>query len=65
MEGILAALEPRTRTAQDQKPALPVKVERLLARKTSLDPQMRLSRRLTALAQSKEPGKPPASSTNR
>jgi replicative superfamily II helicase len=65
MEGILAALEPRTRSAEDQKPALPAKVERLLARKTAPEAQSRLSRRLTALAQSKETEKPPASGANR
>ena len=60
MEGILAALEPRTRTSQEQKPALPAKVERLLARKTSTEAPSRLSRRLTALVQAKESEKPPA-----
>ena len=65
MEGILAVLEPRTRAAEDQKPALPAKVERLLARKTAPEAQSRLSRRLTALVQSKESEKPPASSANR
>ena len=65
MEGILTALEPRTRSAEDQKPALPAKVERLLARKTASEGQTRLSRRLTALGQSKETEKSPTSSTNR
>jgi hypothetical protein len=64
MEGILAALEPRTRTAQEQKPALPAKVERLLARKTSSEAPTRLARRLTALVQAKESEKPPASGAN-
>ena len=65
MEGILAVLEPRTRTTEEMKPALPAKVERLLTRKTASEPTTRLSRRLTALVQSKESEKPPASSTNR
>ena len=65
MEGILLALAPRTRKAQDQQPALPAKVERLLTRKTASEPTTRLSRRLTALVQSKETEKPPASGTNR
>jgi transposase-like protein len=61
MEGMLMALEPRTRSAEDQKPALPSKVERLLERKTSPSgPQSRLERRLTALAQTKKSEKPPA-----
>jgi hypothetical protein len=65
MEGILTALEPRTRSAEDQKPPLPAKVERLLARKTASEGQTRLSRRLTALGQSKETEKPPAGGANR
>jgi hypothetical protein len=65
MEGILAALEPRTRLPEDQKPALPTRVERLLARKTAPETTTRLSRRLTALVQSKETEKPAASGTNR
>jgi len=65
MEGILTALEPRTRSAEDQKPALPAKVERLLARKTASEGQTRLSRRLTALVQSKETEKSPAGGANR
>lgn len=60
MEGILLALEPRTRGAEEQKPALPAKVERLLARKTSTEAPTRLSRRLTALVQAKEAEKAPA-----
>lgn len=60
MEGMLSALAPRTRSAEDQKPALPAKVERLLARKTALEGPSRLSKRLTALVQSKEPEKPAA-----
>ena len=65
MEGILAALEPRTRTDQEQRPALPAKVERLLARKTSSEAPTRLSRRLTALVQAKESEKPPTCGVNR
>jgi hypothetical protein len=57
MEGILAALAPRTRSVQEQKPRLPVKVEKLLARKTSSEPSNRLIRRLAALQQEKEPEK--------
>ena len=62
MEGMLAALEPRTRSAQEQKPALPAKVERLLVRKTSSEAPTRLSKRLAALVQAKETEKasPPA-----
>ena len=65
MEGILAALEPRTRATQDQKPALPARVERLLARKTSAETSSRLARRLSALVQAKESEKSPASGANR
>jgi transposase-like protein len=62
MEGILLALEPRTGTGEEQRPALPAKVERLLRRKSTAAGPSRLSRRLTALAQAKEAEKPPASS---
>jgi hypothetical protein len=65
MEGMLAALEPRTRTAQEQKPALPAKVERLLSRKTSSEAPTRLARRLAARVQAKESEKLPASGVNR
>ena len=64
MEGILLALAPRTRKAQDQQPALPAKVERLLARKSSPAATTRLSRRLTALVEAKESERPPASGTS-
>jgi hypothetical protein len=53
MEGMLAALEPRTRSPEEQKPLLPAKVERLLARKTSSEPLTGLARRLTTLQQAK------------
>lgn len=65
MEGILAALAPRSQAVQEQKPPLPAKVERLLDRKSSPEAPTRLSRRLTALAQAKESEKPLASSANR
>jgi len=54
MEGMLVALAPRTRTDEEPKPPLPAKVERLLARKTSSETPSRLSKRLTALVQTKE-----------
>ena len=65
MEGILAALEPRTGKAQEQKPALPAKLERLLLRKTALEAPSRLTKRLTALAQAKESEKPSPNAPNR
>lgn len=61
MEGILAALEPRKRFAPGQKPALPAKVERLLARKSSPETPRRLARRLAALGPAPEAQKPPVS----
>lgn len=57
MEGIAAALQPRR--GREPKPSLPAKVERLLTRKTAPETPTRLSRRLAALAQVKEPEKPP------
>jgi len=67
MEGMLAALQPRTRAEEERRPALPARVERLLARKTTTEMPSRLSKRLTALVQGKEkdPSKPPASGANR
>jgi transposase-like protein len=66
MEGMLAALEPRTRPPEEQKPPLPAKVERLLARKSSRDPLTRFSRRLATLQQAKGSDKaPPAAETSR
>jgi transposase-like protein len=65
MEGILAALAPRTGKAEDPNPALPARLERLLVRKTTLDGPSRLSKRLKALDQAKEPEKPPTGSANR
>lgn len=66
MEGMLAALEPRVRSPQEQKPLLPPKVERLLARKTSPEPLTRLARRLTTLQQTKGSEKaPPAAEASR
>lgn len=60
MEGMLAALEPRTRLPEEQqKPLLPAKVERLLVRKTSSEPLTRLARRLTTLQQAKGADKTP------
>jgi transposase-like protein len=61
MEGILAALEPQKRLAPGQKPSLPAKVERLLARKSSPETPTRLARRLAALGPAKEVEKPPVS----
>ncbi len=65
MEGILLALAPRARADQEHRPALPAKVERLLDRKCPPETPTRLSRRLTALAQAKEPEKPAPASANR
>jgi len=53
MEGMLAALEPPTREAQEPRPMLPKKVERLLARKSA--PLTRLSRRLAKLQEQPAP----------
>jgi len=64
MEGILLALKPRTRKPEERAPALPEKVERLLARKSAPEGTSRLSRRLTALMQAKESEKPAATSAS-
>ena len=67
MEGMLAALAPRTRSDEERQPPLPPRVERLLARKTSSEMPSRLSKRLTALVQAKEKEveKPAATGANR
>ena len=57
MEGMLAALEPRSRSAEERGPMLPAKVERLLLRKSAQEPVSRLSRRLTKLINGASSGK--------
>lgn len=65
MEGILAALAPREGKVPEPKPSLPAKLERLLARKTTLEGPSRLSKRLKALDPVREPPMPPTGSANR